>query len=112
VKVEVDTGYIGLARDFPHQVSAPPRKPAKHAGPGERNHYDNTRRRQSQRRIMVEHAIAEPKQWRSLQRWIGRRETLPEVIAAIGSLVSDRAARRVTLRRPSTALVLAGPAAC
>ncbi|MER5183955.1 transposase [Streptomyces sp. NPDC002896] len=101
-----------MARDFPHQVSAPPKKPAKNAGPGERKHYDRTRRRQSRRRIMVEHAIAEPKQWRSLQRWIGRRETLHEVMAAIGGLVSDRPPRRVILRRPSTALVLAGPAAC
>jgi hypothetical protein len=41
VKVEVDTGYTGLARDFPHQVSAPPRKPAKDAGPGERNYRTN-----------------------------------------------------------------------
>ncbi|MGI5231093.1 hypothetical protein [Actinoallomurus sp. CA-142502] len=37
VKVEVDTGYTGSARDLPHQVSAPPRKPAKDAGPGERS---------------------------------------------------------------------------
>jgi hypothetical protein len=60
----------------------------------------------------VEPAIAEPKQLRSLQRWIGRRETLPEVMAAIGGLVSDWAARRVSLRRLSAALVLAGPPAC
>ena len=32
------------------------------------------------------------KHWRPLQRWIGRREDLPETVRAIGSLVSDRAA--------------------
>ena len=53
VKAEVDSGYTGLARDFPHQVSAPPKRPGKDAGPCERNLYDHTRRRQSQRRIDV-----------------------------------------------------------
>ena len=112
VRAEVDSGYTGLARDFPDQVSAPPKKPGQDAGPGQRNAYDHTRRRQSQRRIMVEHAIAEPKQWRSLQRWTADRDDLPEVIAAIGALVSDRAALRPTRHRPSTELVLARPTAC
>lgn len=105
VKARVNSGYQGLARDFPEQVSAQPRKPAKDAGPSERNFYDNTRHRQSQQRIMVEHAIAGPKQWRPLQRWIGRRDDLPKTILAIGSLVSDRAARRPTICRPGTDLV-------
>ena len=78
VRAEVDSGYTGLARDFPGQVSAPPKKPGQDAGPGERNLYADTRHRQSQRRIMVGHAIAEPKQWRSLQRWTGQRQDLPE----------------------------------
>jgi hypothetical protein len=112
VRAEVDSGYTGLARDFPGQVIAPPKKPGPDAGQGERNAYDHARRRQSQRRIMVEHAIAEPKQWRPLQRWTGDRDALPEVIAAIGALVSDRAARRPTRRKPSTELVLADPTAC
>jgi hypothetical protein len=42
----------------------------------------------------VEHAIAEHKQWRSLQRWLGRREYLGETYLAVTGLVSDRAARR------------------
>jgi len=50
------------------------------------------RHAQSSERICVEHAIAGSKQWRPLQRWIGRREDLPETIRAIGSLVPDRAA--------------------
>ncbi|WP_044365101.1 transposase family protein [Streptomyces natalensis] len=112
VRAEVDSGCQGLARDFPGQVSAPPKKLGQDTGPGERNFYDNTRHRHSQQRIMVEHAIAEPKQWRSLQRWTGRRGDLPEAMAAIGALVSDRAARRMTLRKPSAELVLAGPTAC
>jgi DDE superfamily endonuclease len=112
VRAEADYGYAGLARDFPGQVSTPPKKPGVDAGPGERNAYDHARRRQSQRRIMVEHAIAEPKQWRPLQRWTGDRNDLPEVVAAIGALVSDRAARRPTRRKPGTELVLASPTAC
>ncbi|MFJ8775016.1 transposase family protein [Streptomyces microflavus] len=109
VRAEVDSGYTGLARDFPGQVSAPPKKPGQDTGPGERNFYADMRHRQSQRRIMVEHAIAEPKQWRSLQRWTGQRQDLPEVMAAIGGLVSDRAAKRATVHKPSTGLVLARP---
>jgi hypothetical protein len=105
IKARVDSGYQGLARDFPDQVSAPPVKPGKDAGPGQTNFYEDTRHRQSAARICVEHAIAEPKQWRPLQRWTGRHEDLPETMAAIGGLVSDRAARRPTVRTTSTELV-------
>jgi hypothetical protein len=112
VKAEVDSGYAGLARDFPRQVSAPPKKPAADAGPCEHNVYDHARRRQSQRRIVVEHANAEVKQWRPLQRWTGDRDDLPEVIAAIGALVSDRSAKRPTRSKPSKELVLARPGPC
>ncbi|MEU4550325.1 hypothetical protein [Nonomuraea dietziae] len=42
----------------------------------------------------VEHGIADSKHWRPLQRWTGAREDLEEIILAIGSLVSDRAAAR------------------
>ena len=35
--------------------------------------------------------IGELKAWRTLQRWTGRRDYLPETIAAIAGLVSDRA---------------------
>ena len=50
-----------------------------------------TRHAQSSSRICVEHGIGELKAWRTLQRWIGRRDYLPETIAAIAGLVSDRA---------------------
>jgi hypothetical protein len=42
----------------------------------------------------VQHAIAEPKQWRPLQRYLGRREYFQETALAIAGLVSDRAATR------------------
>jgi hypothetical protein len=94
VGAEVDTGYQGLARDFPGQVSAPPKKPGKNAAPDKTARWEQQRHQQSSRRICVEHAIAEPKQWRPLQRWTGRRDRFQETALAIAGLVSDRAAAR------------------
>lgn len=39
-------------------------------------------------------AIAEPKQWRPLRRYLGRRAYFQETALAIAGLVSDRAATR------------------
>ena len=94
VKADVDSGYQGLARDFPGQVTAPPKKPDKDAPPGQIAGWEAARKAQSSQRICVEHAIAEPKQWRTLQRYIGRREYFDDTALAIAGLVSDRAARR------------------
>ena len=94
VKAKVDSGYQGLARDFPDQVTAPPLKPKKDAPSDEVAAWEQTRKAQSSERICVEHAIAEPKQWRPLQRWIGRREYFDETVLAIAGLVSDRCAER------------------
>jgi hypothetical protein len=94
VQAEVDAGYQGLARDFPGQISAPPKKPGKDAPPEETARWEQHRHQQSSRRICVEHAIAEPKQWRPLQRYLGRREHFQETALAIAGLVSDRAAQR------------------
>jgi hypothetical protein len=94
VNAEADTGYQGLARDFPAQVSAPPKKPGKDAPPEETTRWEQRRHQQSSQRICIEHAIAEPKQWRSLQRYPGRREHFQETALAIAGLVSDRAAAR------------------
>ena len=91
---EVDSGYQGLARDFPAQVSAPPHKPSKDATPETTAQWEQQRHQQSSARICVEHAIAEPKQWRPLQRWTGRRDYFQETALAIAALVSDRAATR------------------
>jgi hypothetical protein len=90
----MDAGYRGLHRDHPGQVSVPPRKPAKDAAPEAAGAYEQARHAQSSTRICVEHAIADSKNWRPLQRWTGRREYLTETIQAVGSLVSDRAAAR------------------
>jgi hypothetical protein len=74
--------------------AAPPTKPAKAASPEELAAWHRARTQQSSQRICVEHANAEHKQWRALQRWIGRREQYAETHLAIAGLVSDRAARR------------------
>jgi hypothetical protein len=92
VQAEMDSGYRGLLRDHPAQVSVPPLKPGKNAAPEAVAAWEQARHTQSSARICVEHAIADSKHWRPLQRWTVRREDLPETIRAIGSLVSDRAA--------------------
>jgi hypothetical protein len=92
VKAKVDAGYRGLAKQFPHQVQAPPLKPKKDAPPEDLAAWEEARTKQSSERICVEHANAEHKQWRPLQRWIGRREYFDQTYQAIASLVSDRAA--------------------
>ncbi len=94
VTARVDTGYRGLAKAFPDQVCAPPPPPAKTAPAEAVAAFQQARKRQSSRRICVEHAIAEHKQWRPLQRYLGRREAYAETHLAIAGLVSDRAARR------------------
>lgn len=66
------------------------------------------KRRQSLRRICVEHANTEVRQWRPLQWYTGRRETH----LAIDPLVSDRAAKRPTRHNASTELVHVRTTAC
>jgi hypothetical protein len=94
VKAKVDAGYRGLARQFPDQVQAPPLKPKKDTTPENTAAYETERHKQSSERICVEHANAEHKQWRPLQRYTGRREYFDETYTAIAALVSDRAAER------------------
>lgn len=94
VNLLVDAGYRGLAKDHPEQVIAPPLKPKKDAPPNEILAYETARKSQSSQRIPAEHAIAEIKWWRTLQRFTGRRDVLPEVIRAVTALASDRAAAR------------------
>jgi hypothetical protein len=94
VTADVDSGYQGLARDFPTQITAPPSKPKKDATTSQITGREAARKQQSSRRICVEHAIAEPKQWRPLQRYLGRREHFGDTALAIAGLVSDRTAER------------------
>ncbi|GAB1692706.1 hypothetical protein [Krasilnikovia sp. M28-CT-15] len=86
----VDAGYQGLARDHPDQVSAPPLKPRPGASAELHAPWQSARKVQSSQRIPVEHAIAEHKWWRVLQRFTGRRELLPDTINAVAGPVSDR----------------------
>lgn len=62
VRAEADEGYRGLANEFPEQVNAPPPKPKDDTCHSEQNAWREMRRRQSSRRICVEHANAELKQ--------------------------------------------------
>ncbi|MGP4045377.1 transposase family protein [Streptomyces sp. 2A115] len=94
VKAKVDAGYRGLAKEFPDRVQAPPPKPRKGTSPEKTAAWEEVRKQQSSERICVEHANAEHKQWRSLQRYIGRREYFDETYSATAGLVSDRAAMR------------------
>ncbi|MFV2118580.1 transposase family protein [Streptomyces sp. Act-28] len=110
VKAEVDEGCRGSANEFPGQVSVPPRKPKDDAPLDERYAWREKRRRQSSTRICVEHTNVEHKQWRPLQRYIGRREHYPEIHRAVAGLVSDRASHRAAKQRTSTELARA--AAC
>src|SRR5882724_10831932 len=82
VKAKVDAGYRGLAKEFQDQVQAPPLKPGKDASPEDAAAWDEQRYRQSSERICVEHANAEHKQWRTLQRYLGRRENFDEAYTA------------------------------
>ena len=94
VRLKVDAGYRGLAKEFPDQVHAPPKKPKKDATPEEVAAYEEQRHKQSSERICVEHANADLKKWRPLQRYLGNRDDFDETFQAIAGLVSDRAAAR------------------
>ncbi|MFI6551187.1 transposase family protein [Streptomyces prunicolor] len=105
VRAKVDSGYLGLAKEFPGQVSAPPKKPKEEACDGDRYAWRETRRRQSSARICVEHTHAELRQWTPLRRFTGQRDTYAETHLVIAGLVCDRSAQRATRRRTSTELV-------
>ena len=62
--------------------------------PEDLTRWESARKAQSSLRICVEHANAEHKQRRPLQRYIGRSAYYDETHLAIAALVSDRAAQR------------------
>ncbi|MEJ8632469.1 transposase family protein [Streptomyces sp. MS2.AVA.5] len=112
VKAKVDSGYAGLAKEFPGQVSAPPKKPKDKTCDGDTYAWRETRRRQSSARICVEHTNAELRRWAPLRRFTGRRDIYAETHLAIASLVSDRSAQRATRSQTSTELVLVHDVTC
>ena len=84
----------GTGPRLPRPGQRPAQKPPNNAAPEQITGYEQRRKAQSSQRICVEHAIAEPRQWRALQRYIGRREYFEETMHAITALVSDRCAER------------------
>jgi Helix-turn-helix of DDE superfamily endonuclease len=79
---------------FPQPDHRPTQETGKDATPSQVTEREAARKQQSSRRICIEHAIAEPKQWRTLQRYTGRREYFEDTALAIGGLISDRCANR------------------
>jgi hypothetical protein len=106
VKAKVDAGYAGPAKEFPGQVTAPPKKPKDDACDGDKYAWREERRCQSSARICVGHTHAELRQRAPLRRFTGRRDTYAETHLAIAGLVCDRTARRPTRNETSTELVL------
>ncbi|MEU4089564.1 transposase family protein [Streptomyces aureus] len=90
VQVLLDDGYLGLSRGHRGTALTPPRK----LRPGAMAPFVELRERQrhdhSSRRITVEHALADHKRWKQLQRWTHRRDRLPDTYRAIATLVCDR----------------------
>ena len=94
VKAKVDAGYQGPGQGIAGQGPGPAAEAEEGHAPGRNRKYESRRHEQSSERICVEHANAEHKQWRPLQRYLGRREYFDQTYAAIAGLVSDRAAQR------------------
>lgn len=111
VKSRLDSGYQGLADDFPDQVSAPPKKPADEARGGYKYAWQEARRPVLGPDLPQAHQRRAPPVG-TLCRFTGRRDTNAETHHAIAGLVSDRAAQQATRRLTGTELVLIRHAAC
>ncbi|WP_327271980.1 transposase family protein [Streptomyces sp. NBC_01224] len=85
VRAKVDSGYQGLAKEFPGQVTAPLKKPKEGTCDGDKYAWREARRRQSSARICAEHTNAELRKWAPIRRFTGRRETFPETQRAIAA---------------------------
>lgn len=94
VQAEVDSGYQAWPATSPARSASRPRNPARTPLPANPPAGNSNATSSPRLQICVEHAIAEPKQWRPLQRWTGRRGYFQETALAIAGLVSDRAATR------------------
>jgi hypothetical protein len=94
VRAEVDSGYRGLSRDFPGQVSAPPGKPGRTPLLTKPPSGNGNATSSPQPGSAPGTRSPSPSQWRPLKRWTGRRDYFQETALAIAGLVSDRAATR------------------
>ena len=93
VKARVDAGYQGLARQSP--ASSVPAAQASQGGPATGDsHLAGPAQGTVLTADLRQHANAERKQWRTLQRCTGRRAFYDHTHLAIAGLVSGRAARR------------------
>jgi hypothetical protein len=92
VQVLLDDGYLGLSRDHRGKALTQPRKLRPGATLPFLEHNERQRHEHSSQRITVEHALADHKRWKQLQRWTHRRDRLPDTYRAIATLVSDRTA--------------------
>lgn len=78
VQVLLDDGYLGLSRDHRGKALTQPRKLRPGATPPFIEHNERQRHEHSSQRITVEHALADHKRWKHLQRWTHRRDRLPD----------------------------------
>jgi hypothetical protein len=111
VRILADAGYQGLGAQTRGQVLTPTlrhHKKAHESMPGIAELRQAQRREHARRRVRVEHGIAHLKNWRSLTRHLGRRDTLDATIRAVAGLLSDH---QHTDRRKPIAALTAGPAA-
>ncbi|WP_238450155.1 transposase [Micromonospora sp. 4G55] len=92
VRILADAGYQGLGAQTGGQVITPTlrhHKKALERLPGIAELRTAQRREHARRRVRVEHAIAHLKNWRSLTRHLGRRDSLDTTIRAVAGLLSD-----------------------
>lgn len=111
VEILADAGYQGLGAQTWGQVVTPTLKHHKKAlerMPGIAELRAAQRKAHASRRVRVEHAIAHLKNWRSLTRHLGRRETFDHTVRAVAGLLSDQQ-HADRAQRPPAAALTAGP---
>ncbi|PRY37904.1 transposase [Umezawaea tangerina] len=90
LRVLADAGYQVLgARTGGQVIALPYRKFRKNPSSWYEEIHTRQRKAHSLRRIRVEHGIAHVKNWRSLTRHLGRRETFADTVRAVAGLLSD-----------------------